>query len=80
MLAAKQQGRLDGFFKPQPKAAGSAANGKSKDESKGAKRKVLRIHMVFQSAPLIEVAYFRVPRRRSRVPRRRKGRSEDGCL
>ncbi len=40
MLAAKQQGRLDGFFKPQPRPEGSVATGKGKDVKGGSKRKV----------------------------------------
>jgi len=39
-LTAKQQGRLDGFFKVTPKEKAPPAKGKGDAKSKGTKRKV----------------------------------------
>lgn len=81
-VAAKQQGRLDGFFKAQPKAETkkdddkkpAKGKGKGKADTKGTKRKVSLL-VVFRCNVSVDSGCDRATRRMRGVVRRLRPRN-----
>jgi hypothetical protein len=74
-LNARQQGRLDGFFKPKEKedAAPPKGKGKGKEDTKGTKRKVSH---ALPSPVSADVFFYRLMIKRERQVKKRRSDSD----